>query len=85
MSLSAQLAVPNALCSAVANQRPAFGVGTPSCRQARIVANPGCYPTSVQLPLVPLLAANLITAEDIIIDAKSGERPSCVLIKAGGL
>ncbi|KAI7844703.1 hypothetical protein COHA_001791 [Chlorella ohadii] len=41
-------------------------------KQARIVANPGCYPTSVQLPLVPLLAANLITAEDIIIDAKSG-------------
>jgi len=27
---------------------------------ARLVANPGCYPTSVQLPLVPLLAAGLI-------------------------
>ncbi|KAL4424345.1 hypothetical protein ABPG75_001646 [Micractinium tetrahymenae] len=41
-------------------------------KKARVVANPGCYPTSVQLPLVPLLEAGLITAEDIIIDAKSG-------------
>lgn len=39
---------------------------------ARLVANPGCYPTSVQLPLVPLLQAGLILADDIIIDAKSG-------------
>jgi N-acetyl-gamma-glutamyl-phosphate reductase len=41
-------------------------------RAARLVANPGCYPTSVQLPLVPLLKAGLIQADDIIIDAKSG-------------
>ncbi|CAF2039769.1 unnamed protein product [Brassica napus] len=41
-------------------------------RKARLVANPGCYPTSVQLPLVPLLKANLIKHENIIIDAKSG-------------
>ena len=27
-------------------------------RSARLVANPGCYPTSVQLPLVPLLQAS---------------------------
>jgi N-acetyl-gamma-glutamyl-phosphate reductase len=39
---------------------------------ARLVANPGCYPTSVQLPLHPLLRKGLISAEDIIIDAKSG-------------
>lgn len=39
---------------------------------ARLVANPGCYPTSAQLPLVPLLEAKLIEAQDIIIDAKSG-------------
>ena len=39
---------------------------------ARILANPGCYPTAAQLPLVPLLKAGLIIAEDIIIDAKSG-------------
>jgi N-acetyl-gamma-glutamyl-phosphate reductase len=39
---------------------------------ARLVANPGCYPTAAQLPLRPLLQAGLIGAEDIIIDAKSG-------------
>ena len=41
-------------------------------KAARLVANPGCYPTSAQLPLIPLLRAGLISAEDIIIDAKSG-------------
>ena len=41
-------------------------------KTALLVANPGCYPTSAQLPLVPLLAAKLIAAENIIIDAKSG-------------
>ncbi|XP_042493822.1 probable N-acetyl-gamma-glutamyl-phosphate reductase, chloroplastic [Macadamia integrifolia] len=41
-------------------------------RNARLVANPGCYPTSIQLPLVPLIKANLIKLRDIIIDAKSG-------------
>ncbi|MDO8606621.1 MAG: N-acetyl-gamma-glutamyl-phosphate reductase [Phaeospirillum sp.] len=39
---------------------------------ARLVANPGCYPTSVQLPLIPLLEQGLVSAEDIVIDAKSG-------------
>ena len=39
---------------------------------ARLVACPGCYPTSAILPLAPLLAAGAIQAEDIIIDAKSG-------------
>jgi N-acetyl-gamma-glutamyl-phosphate reductase len=41
-------------------------------RRARLVAVPGCYPTSPQLPLVPLVHAGLIDADDIIIDAKSG-------------
>jgi N-acetyl-gamma-glutamyl-phosphate reductase len=41
-------------------------------RDARLVANPGCYPTGAQLPLIPLLRARLIDADDIIIDAKSG-------------
>jgi len=40
--------------------------------EARLVANPGCYPTAAQLPLVPLLAAEQIEADGIIIDAKSG-------------
>lgn len=39
---------------------------------ARLVANPGCYPTAAQLPLIPLLKAGAIKADDIIIDAKSG-------------
>lgn len=41
-------------------------------KSARLVANPGCYPTSAQLPLIPLLAAGLIDADDIVIDSKSG-------------
>ncbi|MBY0431006.1 MAG: N-acetyl-gamma-glutamyl-phosphate reductase, partial [Rhodospirillales bacterium] len=41
-------------------------------KAARLVANPGCYPTASQLPLIPLLKAGLIEADDIIIDAKSG-------------
>lgn len=41
-------------------------------RDARLVANPGCYPTTAQLPLIPLLSEKLILPHDIIIDAKSG-------------
>ncbi|XP_043714029.1 probable N-acetyl-gamma-glutamyl-phosphate reductase, chloroplastic [Telopea speciosissima] len=41
-------------------------------RNARLVANPGCYPTSIQLPLVPLIKENLIKLTGIIVDAKSG-------------
>ncbi len=40
-------------------------------RKYRIVANPGCYPTSIQIPLVPLLKKKLIK-ESLIIDSKSG-------------
>jgi N-acetyl-gamma-glutamyl-phosphate reductase len=40
--------------------------------QARLVANPGCYPTSVILGLAPLLQDGLIDPETIIVDAKSG-------------
>jgi N-acetyl-gamma-glutamyl-phosphate reductase len=39
---------------------------------ARLVACPGCYPTAALLALLPLVAAKLIDASDIIIDAKSG-------------
>ncbi len=39
---------------------------------ARLVANPGCYTTTSELPLVPLLAAGLISPSGIVIDAKSG-------------
>ncbi|MCA1940434.1 MAG: N-acetyl-gamma-glutamyl-phosphate reductase [Caenispirillum bisanense] len=41
-------------------------------KAARVVANPGCYPTSAQLPLMPLIEKGLIAADGIIVDAKSG-------------
>ncbi len=41
-------------------------------RTADIVANPGCYPTSAILPLAPLIEADMIATDDIIIDSKSG-------------
>ena len=41
-------------------------------RGASLVANPGCYPTSILLPLVPLLRAGLVQPEGIISDSKSG-------------
>lgn len=39
---------------------------------ARIVGNPGCYPTSILLPLMPLLKEGLIHTDGIISDSKSG-------------
>lgn len=41
-------------------------------RQARLVANPGCYPTAVQLGFIPLLEAGLVDSTGLIADAKSG-------------
>ena len=40
--------------------------------KARLVANPGCYPTSVVLGLAPLLQAGAVEPETIIVDSKSG-------------
>ncbi|MBI2295288.1 MAG: N-acetyl-gamma-glutamyl-phosphate reductase [Betaproteobacteria bacterium] len=41
-------------------------------REARLVANPGCYPTSVQLGFLPLLEAGVVDLDHLIADAKSG-------------
>jgi N-acetyl-gamma-glutamyl-phosphate reductase len=41
-------------------------------RSARLVANPGCYPTSVILGLYPLVKHGLIAGNRVIVDAKSG-------------
>jgi len=41
-------------------------------RQASLVANPGCYPTSVILGLHPLVSAGLLADSTVIVDAKSG-------------
>ena len=38
----------------------------------RIISNPGCYPTSIQIPLIPLIQKNLIKTKNITIDSKSG-------------
>jgi N-acetyl-gamma-glutamyl-phosphate reductase len=41
-------------------------------RSARVVANPGCYATSVLLPLLPLLQSGRVDGSDVVVDAKSG-------------
>ncbi len=41
-------------------------------REARLVANPGCYPTGALLGLLPLIRRDLIDPGSIVIDAKSG-------------
>lgn len=41
-------------------------------RRATLIGNPGCYPTSILLPLVPLVRTDWIDAHSIIADSKSG-------------
>src|SRR6185503_3342651 len=41
-------------------------------REARIVANPGCYPTAVQLGFLPLVESGVTDLDHLIADAKSG-------------
>jgi N-acetyl-gamma-glutamyl-phosphate reductase len=41
-------------------------------RTSRLIANPGCYTTCAQLPLVPLIKERAINVDEIVIDAKSG-------------
>ncbi|MBC7489234.1 MAG: N-acetyl-gamma-glutamyl-phosphate reductase [Glaciimonas sp.] len=41
-------------------------------KDARLVGNPGCYPTTMQLGLAPLLRARVIDASNLIADCKSG-------------
>ena len=47
-------------------------VNREAIKTARLVANPGCYPTAVQLGFLPLLKAGLIDSQSLIADAKSG-------------
>ncbi|SHE72919.1 N-acetyl-gamma-glutamyl-phosphate reductase [Modicisalibacter ilicicola DSM 19980] len=47
-------------------------VNREAIRQARLVAVPGCYPTAVQLGLLPLLESRLIDLDRVIADCKSG-------------
>ncbi len=41
-------------------------------KKANIIGNPGCYPTSILLPLFPLIKNGLISTKGIIADSKSG-------------
>ena len=41
-------------------------------KRYQIISCPGCYPTSILLPLIPLIKKNLIKKNNIIIDSKSG-------------
>jgi len=47
-------------------------VNRDAIRSARLVANPGCYPTAVQLGFLPLLKAGLIDTQHLVADVKSG-------------
>ncbi|MDD2388363.1 MAG: N-acetyl-gamma-glutamyl-phosphate reductase [Desulfobacterales bacterium] len=41
-------------------------------RTARLIGNPGCYPTSMLLPLIPLIKHEIIDHRTIVVDSKSG-------------
>jgi N-acetyl-gamma-glutamyl-phosphate reductase len=45
---------------------------TEQIRAAMLVGNPGCYPTSVLLPLIPLIKQGLVDPETLVADSKSG-------------
>ena len=54
-------------------------------KQADLVANPGCYPTSISLALLPALKHGLIDQNSIIADAKSGVSGAGRKAALGGL
>jgi len=47
-------------------------VNREAIRKARLVANPGCYPTATQLGFLPLVEAGCIETDHLVADAKSG-------------
>ncbi|CAK0761712.1 N-acetyl-gamma-glutamyl-phosphate reductase [Gammaproteobacteria bacterium] len=47
-------------------------VNRQAIRSARLVANPGCYPTAVQLGFLPLIEKSLVDTQFLVADAKSG-------------
>jgi len=47
-------------------------VNRSAIREARLIANPGCYPTAVQLGFLPLLEAGVVDPDHLVADAKSG-------------
>ncbi len=64
----------NHICSKYLNN---FVYGLPEInkefiQKSNYIAVPGCYPTSILLPLIPIIEKNLIQSKNIIIDSKSG-------------
>lgn len=56
-------------------ERAVYGlpeVNREAIRTARLIANPGCYPTAVQLGFMPLVEAGLVDLAHLVADAKSG-------------
>jgi N-acetyl-gamma-glutamyl-phosphate reductase len=47
-------------------------VNRATIREARLVANPGCYPTAIQLGFLPLVEAGVVDLDHLVADAKSG-------------
>jgi N-acetyl-gamma-glutamyl-phosphate reductase len=62
--VSAQL-LPEAVYGLVEHERERI-------RTARLIANPGCYPTSALLPLLPFVKAGVLESGPVIVDSKSG-------------
>jgi N-acetyl-gamma-glutamyl-phosphate reductase len=60
-------------------------VNRDAIREARLVANPGCYPTAVQLGFLPLIEQQVIDIDHLIADAKSGISGAGRKVTAGSL
>jgi N-acetyl-gamma-glutamyl-phosphate reductase len=73
---------PDALAQAVYGLPEIYGE---QVRGARLVANPGCYPTSVILALYPALKERLILPDDVVADCKSGTTGAGRSAKVGSL
>jgi N-acetyl-gamma-glutamyl-phosphate reductase len=58
---------------------------SPLLRDAALIANPGCYPTSAILPLAPLLKERIVESQGIIVDSKSGVSGAGRTPKVGNL
>lgn len=52
---------------------------------ARLIANPGCYPTSIALALAPLLERGVVDLKSLVIDSKSGTSGAGRSAKVGSL
>ena len=61
---------PGLLAEAVYSMPEATGTG--KLAGARLVSNPGCYPTAATLAVLPFLAAGLVDPKSLVVDAKSG-------------